>query len=69
MRLFSAALDARVDEAIVDACDEYEQLAAFQAVIEERLALPFATVVLGIFVTVTVLHEEAALDPLLDDLG
>ncbi|MFF4120322.1 hypothetical protein ACFY0P_43740 [Streptomyces sp. NPDC001714] len=52
MRLTSAALDAMVAEAIVDACDEYEQLAALQAVIEDRLALPFDTVVLGVTVTV-----------------
>ncbi|MEW2260912.1 hypothetical protein, partial [Streptomyces sp. NPDC047869] len=37
---------------------EHEQLAAFQAVIEDRLALPFTTVVLGIPVTVTALQEQ-----------
>ena len=35
-----------------------EQLAAFQAVIEARLALPFATVVLGIPVTVTAIQDR-----------
>ncbi|WP_316783713.1 hypothetical protein [Streptomyces sasae] len=53
MRPTTAALDAMVAEAIVDAYDEYEQLAALQAVIEDRLALPFDTVVLGVTVTVT----------------
>ncbi|MFF1605953.1 hypothetical protein ACFVYV_53215, partial [Streptomyces mirabilis] len=33
-------------------------LAAFQAVIEARLALPFATVVLGIPVTVTAIQDR-----------
>ncbi|MEV6058091.1 hypothetical protein [Streptomyces sp. NPDC052107] len=47
-----------VAEAIVDAYGENEQLAAFQAVIEDRLALPFATVVLGIPVTVTALQDR-----------
>ncbi|WP_328982421.1 hypothetical protein OG258_43140 [Streptomyces mirabilis] len=58
MRLSTAALDAMVAEAIVDAYDEHEQLAAFQAVIEARLALPFATVVLGIPVTVTAIQDR-----------
>ncbi|MEV6058148.1 hypothetical protein [Streptomyces sp. NPDC052107] len=54
----TAALDAVVEDVIVDAYDEYEQLAAFQAVIEDRLALLFATVVLGIPVTVTALQDR-----------
>lgn len=58
MRLSTAALDALVDEAIVDAYDEHEQLAAFQAIIEDRLALPFTTVVLGIPVSVTALQDR-----------
>jgi hypothetical protein len=58
MRLSTAELDAMVAEAIVDAYDEYEQLAAFQAVIENRLALPFATVVLGVTVTVTAIQDR-----------
>jgi hypothetical protein len=40
MRLSTVELDAMVAEAIVDACDEYEQLAAFQAVIEDRPRSP-----------------------------
>ncbi|MGW0206683.1 hypothetical protein ACWDZ8_12960 [Streptomyces sp. NPDC003233] len=58
MRLSAAVLDALVEEAIVDACGEHEQLAAFQAVIEDRLALPFTTVVLGIPVTVTAIQDR-----------
>lgn len=58
MRLSTAALDAMVAETIVDAYDEHEQLAAFQAVIEARLALPFATVLLGIPVTVTAIQDR-----------
>ncbi|MGW7824145.1 hypothetical protein ACWGLF_39980 [Streptomyces puniciscabiei] len=58
MRLSTAELDAMVEEVIVDAYGEHEQLAAFQAVIADRLALPFATVVLGIPVTVTALEER-----------
>ncbi|MFF4753446.1 hypothetical protein ACWD5R_09580 [Streptomyces sp. NPDC002514] len=53
MRPATAALDAMVAEAIVDAYGEYEQLAALQAVIEDRLALPFDTAVLGVTVAVT----------------
>jgi hypothetical protein len=56
MRLTTAELDAMVAEAIVDAYDEYEQLAAFRAVIEDRLALPFDTAVLGVTVTVTAIQ-------------
>jgi hypothetical protein len=48
-----AELDALVEQAIVDAYDEYEQLASFHAVIEEHLAVPFQTTVLGVEVTVT----------------
>ncbi|MEU7061176.1 hypothetical protein [Streptomyces sp. NPDC046197] len=54
----TAALDAMVEDVIVDAYDEHEQLAAFRAVIEDRLALPLTTVVLGIPVTVTALQDR-----------
>ncbi|MFB7497144.1 hypothetical protein ACFC09_21075 [Streptomyces sp. NPDC056161] len=52
MRPATAALAAMVAEAIVDAYDEYEQLVALHAVVEDRLALPFDTAVLGVTVTV-----------------
>jgi hypothetical protein len=48
-----AELDALVEQATVDAYDEYEQLASFHAVIKENLAVPFRTTVLGVEVTVT----------------
>jgi len=56
MRLTTAELDAMVTEAIVDAYDEYEQLTAFHAVIEDRLTLPFDTSVLGVTATVTAIE-------------
>jgi hypothetical protein len=48
-----AELDALVEQAIVDAYDEYEQLASFHVVIEDHLAVPCQTTVLGVEVTVT----------------
>ncbi|MDK1475480.1 hypothetical protein QNO07_18990 [Streptomyces sp. 549] len=45
-------LDALVEEATVDAYDEYEQTSAFHAMLEEHLAIPFVTLVLGVEVTV-----------------
>lgn len=51
--LSDGELNAMIAEAIVDAHDEDEQLAAFHAVIEEALAVPFRTTVLGIEVTIT----------------
>jgi len=48
-----AELDALVEQATVDAYDEYEQLASFHVVIEEHLAVPFRTTVLGVEVNVT----------------
>jgi len=46
-------LNAMIAEAIVDAHDEEEQLAGFHAVIEDTLAVPFRTTVLGVEVVVT----------------
>ena len=51
--LSDGELDALVEQATVDAYDEYEQLASFHVVIEERLAVPFRTTVLGVEVSVT----------------
>jgi hypothetical protein len=48
-----AELDALVEQAIVGAYDEYEQLASFHVVIKEHLAVPCQTTVLGVDVTVT----------------
>lgn len=44
-------LDALIAEAVVDAHDDEEQLAGFYAVIEDNLAVPFQTEVLGVAVT------------------
>ncbi|MFF0575929.1 calcium-binding protein [Streptosporangium saharense] len=46
-------LDELIDEAIVDAYGEDEQLSGFHVMIEDNLALPFETDVLGVQVTVT----------------
>jgi hypothetical protein len=50
--LSQADLDELVEEAIVDAYGEDEQLAGFYTMIEENLTLPFTTSVLGLEVTV-----------------
>jgi hypothetical protein len=50
-------LDALVEEAIVDAYDEYEQASAFVSVITDKVGFPFETVVLGVDVTVTGVEE------------
>ena len=42
-----------VEQAIVDAYDEYEQHASFHVVIEEHQAVPFQTTVLGDEATAT----------------
>lgn len=41
-----------MEEAVVDAYNESEQAVGFRATIEQHLALPFETVVLGVSVTV-----------------
>lgn len=51
-RISPAHLDALIEEAIVDAYNESEQVVGFHATIEQHLALPFEAVVLGIAVTV-----------------
>ncbi|WUH95855.1 hypothetical protein OG900_20665 [Streptomyces sp. NBC_00433] len=47
-----AELDALIEEATVDTYDEIEAVNGFLAVIDEHLALPFSTTVLGVEVTV-----------------
>jgi len=46
-RIPAARLDALIEEAIVDAYTEAEQAVGFHATIEQHLALPFETVVMG----------------------
>ena len=50
-------LDALVEEAIVDAYDEYEQTTAFAVMIGDNVDFPFTTVILGIEVNVTGVDE------------
>lgn len=47
-----AKLDQLIEEAIVDAYGESEQTAGFYTMIEESLAVPFRTEMLGVEVTV-----------------
>lgn len=46
------ALVALIEEAIVDAYSESEQRTGFYTLLDERLEIPFTTVVLGATVTV-----------------
>ena len=46
------AFDAMIDEAIIDAYTESEQAGGFHAMIDQELALPFETMVLGVPVIV-----------------
>ncbi|CAG6393441.1 hypothetical protein NMG29_02135 [Streptomyces cocklensis] len=48
----AAELDALIEDATVDTYDEIEAVNGFLAVIDEHLALPFSTTVLGVEVTV-----------------
>jgi hypothetical protein len=46
-------LDAMIEEATVDAYNDAEQITGLFTMLEEHLALPFDTEILGITVTVT----------------
>ncbi|MGR6320692.1 hypothetical protein Q2K19_22340 [Micromonospora soli] len=48
----SAALEAMIEEATVDAYGDDEQLTGLFTLLEEHLAVPFTTTVLGMEVTV-----------------
>jgi hypothetical protein len=48
----NAALEAMIEEATVDAYNDDEQLTGLFTMIEEHLAVPFTTTVLGVEVTV-----------------
>ncbi|MEV6671144.1 hypothetical protein [Streptomyces sp. NPDC051162] len=50
--LDAAALDTLIEEATVDAYGDDEQLTGLFTMIEENLALPFTTIVLGVEVSV-----------------
>jgi hypothetical protein len=49
----NAALEAMIEDATVDAYNDGEQLTGLFTMIEEHLAVPFTTPVLGVEVTVT----------------
>jgi len=51
-KLTEARLSQLIEDATVDAFDESEQRLGFYTMMENELALPFATVVLGVEVTV-----------------
>ena len=59
LRIPPARLDALIEEAVVDAYNESEQAVGFHATIEQHLALPFDTVVLGVAVTVEKIDVSA----------
>ncbi|MEU8265193.1 hypothetical protein AB0C02_31870 [Micromonospora sp. NPDC048999] len=48
----NAALEAMIEDATVDAYGDDEQLTGLFTMIEEHLAVPFTTIVLGVEVTV-----------------
>lgn len=54
----NARLDALIEEALVDAYDDYEQAAAFHTMIADHLAVPFETTVLGVEVTVVKIEDR-----------
>lgn len=51
-RLSAARLAAMIEEATVDCYNDSEQLSGWFTMIEENLAVPFTTIVLGVPVTV-----------------
>src|SRR2546425_4026666 len=51
-QLSNARLDRLVEEAVVDCYNESEQVTGLYTMIEDHLALPFETTVLGVPVTV-----------------
>jgi hypothetical protein len=51
-RLGTRQLEALIEEAIIDAYDESEQRVGFLTMLEEHLAVPFATEILGTAVRV-----------------
>ena len=59
MTVSKAELNAMVREAIVDAHDHEEALMGFCSLIEENLAVPFATTVLGVNVTVDAIIQSS----------
>jgi Calcium binding len=54
----SAQLDELIEEATVDCYDEEEQATGFFAVIEDNLALPFTTRILGVDASVAAIEMD-----------
>ena len=54
----SAQLDELIEEATVDCYDEEEQATGFFAVIDDNLALPFTTRILGVDASVTAVEMD-----------
>jgi hypothetical protein len=54
----SAQLDELIEEATVDCYDEEEQASGFFAVIEDNLALPFTTRILGVDASVAAIEMD-----------
>ncbi len=50
--LIKARLEAMIEEVVVDAHDESEQIGGLYTMIEEHVAVPFETTLLGVPVTV-----------------
>ena len=59
-QLSTARLEAMIEEATVDAYGESEQRAGFYTMMEDDLALPFETQVLGVEVTVERINFTSA---------
>lgn len=60
MKISRAKLKSLIEEATVDAYGESEQRVGFLTMIEENLALPFVTHILGVEVTVDRIDMTAA---------
>ena len=60
MKISHAKLKSLIEEATVDAYGESEQRVGFLTMIDENLALPFATCILGVEVTVDRIDLTAA---------
>ncbi|MEO3802086.1 hypothetical protein [Nonomuraea sp. B1E8] len=56
-------LDELIELAIVDACTDDEQFSGFQVMIDDNVAVPFDTAVLGLRVTVTAIDFVAGRHP------
>jgi len=54
----AAQLDELIEEATVDCYDEEEQVSGFFAIMEENLALPFMTPILGVDASVAAIEMD-----------